>query len=89
MTEDKKEVKEKKCGTYKKKCGTCKHLSPCKNSQVVPERTECRCHPPQVVLVKDQRTSVWPEVEDEDWCGQWAEGKQQVKPGTKREAGMW
>lgn len=79
MTEDKKEVKEKK----EKKCGTCKHSS----HRMKAVGIECRCHPPQVVLVKDQKASVWPEVKVEDWCGQWVEGKGHLKPVIKR-AGM-
>lgn len=71
--------------TKKKKCGTCKHLVRYENDQKEKVRTECRCHPPQVIQASgpEKLRSVWPVVKDEDWCGQWAEGKPHVMPVTK------
>jgi len=59
-------------------CKTCRYFSPCAF-----ERGVCRAKPP---VVMPDRETVWPIVEEGDWCGAYREKGQ--RPVDDRELGI-
>jgi hypothetical protein len=44
---------------------------PCNTCLYLVNTVECRRYPPTVLAAG---TSIWPRVEDDDWCGEWKAG---------------
>lgn len=66
-------------------CVTCAFAEPIAAGDDGLPRTECRRYPPQVVVLRkptilrskpdgyDAPVMVWPQVDSDDWCGEWRE----------------
>lgn len=66
-------------------CGRCRFVEPTVGDDDEP-RADCRRYPPQYVVIDGEPVTIWPQVNGDDWCGEFVlrPGEFSVTPAERR-----
>ena len=53
-------------------CTNCRHYRAEQHEDSVLDFGECRKYPPALVVIEDQPASMFPQVDQNDYCSKWA-----------------